>query len=210
MSRSPSSVLDEPMLLARLGGNRALALGLLREFYVTHADVVHRVRAALRAEALPDAFRLLHRTAGTAANLGLAQLAAVAAQAETAVSAAIKDGRAGAGLLDLDAVERCLHEALAEIQGIEERLSDRPLPPAARPDSRRRAELMARLNAQLRASDLEALDTAADLAPLLGPDAGPLSSALARLDFVEAAGILGALTIREGEPRCPSSRPARC
>ena len=73
-----SSALDETMLLSRVSGNRSLAVGLLREFYVTHADVVHRIRAAIGARADDDAFRLLHRTAGTAANLGLAQLAAVA------------------------------------------------------------------------------------------------------------------------------------
>lgn len=208
-----ASVLDEPMLLARVGGNRALARGLLREFYVSHADVVHRVRAALNAEALDDAFRLLHRTAGTAANLGLGPLAGAAGDAENVVRDATR-GRADIDSLRLDDLEHHLHDALAAIQGAESRLDDRPAAVQRNPvvsDARRRADLIARLNDQLRLNDLQALDTAASLAPLLGPEAETLTSALARLDFAEAAGILGSLTIREGETRCQSSPPpARC
>lgn len=226
MPPDPAPVLDEPMLLARVGGNRALARGLLREFYVSHADVVHRIRAALGAEALDDAFRLLHRTAGTAANLGLGPLAAAAGQAEEVVRAATRKAGDLHALnlqaLDLDTVERRLHQAMAAIQQTGERLADSA---AVAPggegggggggghaaDRSRRAMLLARLCEQLQTSDLQALDTASDLAPLLGPEAAALAAAVARLDFAEAAGILSSLTIPEGETRCQSRPPqARC
>jgi HPt (histidine-containing phosphotransfer) domain-containing protein len=181
------------MLLSRVGGNRALALGLLREFYVSHADVVHRVRCAVQARANEDAFRLLHRTAGTAANLGLNQLAAAAGRAEEVMHHSPRGRRVAAGL-DLDSVERCLHEALAEIQAAEIRLSDAPAgPPGIAISPGEVAALMHRLAEDLRASRLDALDVAATLAPHLGTAGTPLSAALARLDFVQAAGILGAL-----------------
>lgn len=219
MPPTPTAPFDERMLLARVGGNRALARGLLREFYVTHADVVHRIRAALGAQALDDAFRLLHRTAGTAANLGLSPLAEATGRAEIIVRAAV-DTKAGGGTpglasLNLDDVETLLHEALSAIQEAEAGLTAPagPVSPTApnAEQSARRADLMGRLEEQLRVNDLQALDTAAALAPFLGPEAEPLASALARLDFAEAAGILGSLTIREGEPRCPSRLPPeRC
>lgn len=204
-----SSALDETMLLSRVSGNRSLAVGLLREFYVTHADVVHRIRAAIGARADDDAFRLLHRTAGTAANLGLAQLAAVAARAERVIHDALRRGTTIVGL-DLDAVERCLNEALAEILAVEARLNDSPggqpvAPPGSQPvapmDAERLAGLMARLAEDLQAARLEALDRTAILASHMGPEAEPLSAAVARLDFVEAAGILRGLQQRDGDPR---------
>ncbi len=205
MQACPSSALDETMLLSRVAGNRSLAVGLLREFYVTHADVVHRIRAAVGARADDDAFRLLHRTAGTAANLGLAQLAAAAARAEQVMHDALRRGTKVVGL-DLDAVERCLHEALAEILAVEARLTapcDAPCdaPPVAPLDTERRADLMAQLAEDLQAARLEALDRVALLASHMGPEAAPLSAAVARLDFVEAAGILKALQQQHGDPR---------
>lgn len=201
MQACPSSALDETMLLSRVAGNRSLAVGLLREFYVTHADVVHRVRAAVGARADDDAFRLLHRTAGTAANLGLAQLAAAAARAEQVLHDALRRGTKVVGL-DLDSLERCLHEALAEILAVEARLTAMTVTAPIVPlDTKRRIDLMARLAEDLQAARLEALDRATLLAAHMGPEAAPLAAAVARLDFVEAAGILKALQQQDGDPR---------
>lgn len=191
MSRACGPTLDEPLLLSRVGGNRRLALTLLREFSATHGGVVAEARRALRRGDANAAFRLLHRTAGTAGNLGLGPLSAAAARAEDALRATLAGGEAGA-VPDLDAVEhrmRDAKDAIAEILA-EDDPATRNAAPA---DVRRHNALLARLAEEVSSFSLSALDTAAELAPLLGEDGDRLADALARLDFPEAAGILGAL-----------------
>lgn len=189
-------VVNEALLLARLGANAALAASLLRDFVAMHGeDGVQPIETAVVEGRLADAFHLTHQLAGTSGNLGLERLAATAKRAEGVLSAALKAPAPAASrlsALDLDAVEHALCEALVGCRLTAGRLeagscavTEGGALGTGMVDALRR-----RLLEEVCDNRLEALDTLEEAAPYLGPELADLRGALARLDFTTAAVIL--------------------
>jgi len=71
--------------LARVGGNRVLYKKLLLQFAHSNADTPDKLKNALATGDVKEASRWLHTVKGVAANIGANQLAAAAADLETAL-----------------------------------------------------------------------------------------------------------------------------
>jgi two-component system sensor histidine kinase/response regulator len=71
--------------LARVGGNRKLYTKLLLQFAASNSDTPNKLRNALGRGDFQEASRLIHTVKGVAANIGANDLAAAAAQLETAL-----------------------------------------------------------------------------------------------------------------------------
>ena len=86
--------IDTASALKRTGGNPRRYESLLRKFAQFSANGVQEIRAALAVGDVPTAARAAHSLKGSAANLGAASLAEVAAKAEVALTkgAGIENG----------------------------------------------------------------------------------------------------------------------
>jgi two-component system sensor histidine kinase/response regulator len=80
--------IDVDTALARLGGNYEALVALLKRFDHSQGGTVAEVRTLLAAGQRQQAAQALHRLRGVAANLGAAEVARLAAQAETALHGA--------------------------------------------------------------------------------------------------------------------------
>jgi len=191
--------IDTASGLRRTGGNLDRYRTLLLRFTENQAEAPDVIRAALKSELQETAERTAHTVKGTAATLGIQDLAEKAAKME----AAIKTG-AALGDLDIDGFQASLEAAVTAIQAAlaataePVKTNTAPKPPA---DLRRLAAPMGRLLALLKADDGEALDYWTDIHPSLSAaldasDLNRLGRLVGNFDFTAAVSELEGLMRR--------------
>jgi CheY-like chemotaxis protein/HPt (histidine-containing phosphotransfer) domain-containing protein len=109
--------IDIDAALARLRGDRALLLKLLRQVGRAHAEDADRIRAALDVGELEQARTMAHTLKGVAGNLSMGTLQRRAAALESGLAAALKTKQPNQPELETRLTE--MREALADVvQGI--------------------------------------------------------------------------------------------
>ena len=192
--------------LGRMGHKMALYVGMLHTFLGDMGGMAPALEQQLQEHDAASAQRLLHTLKGLAATLGLTTLSAQAASAEKQ----LKTAPVGAQVLTptlvkemvqaMQSARQSVHTLLALLE--EEKSADAPTPtdPAATSTDLEtvRATLQA-MATQLRASDMQALETMALLqAQWPAAQAGALErlqQAIANLDFEAALAACNALEI---------------
>jgi two-component system, sensor histidine kinase and response regulator len=172
----------------RLGGNLPMFKSLLGRMVEQFADTVARTQAELDSGRRDDAARLVHTLRGVAGNVSAVQVAAAAAQVETA----LRDNRDAQvpGLLSelavaLDSLCNSIRSALAEDKTV---AVESPVAPW---DDNAITELMTALSA----NNIKALDQFAALRPSLDARYGAgasaaIAAAIQKLHFAEAVAAL--------------------
>jgi signal transduction histidine kinase/DNA-binding response OmpR family regulator/HPt (histidine-containing phosphotransfer) domain-containing protein/HAMP domain-containing protein len=159
--------------LARVGGNRALYMSLLRQFVNGHGATVEEVKRALAANDLPLAERLAHTVRGVAGNIGAADVHAAAG----ALEKAIRD-RSAASVLEEDTARLAamLDPLVSRLRVVLTRSAPvAPPPPASPASASESGEAATRLLGLLSDGDPGATDFveahASALHALFGPEA---------------------------------------
>lgn len=179
--------LDAVAGLRRAGGKMAFYRKLLRQFLASQGGV-HDINVALAAANFPLAARLAHVLKGCAANVGAAQLAQLAAEADDVIREQGNGKRTKLCLMRLDASLDAFCTALAAALGMPE-MGDGPALPSAR--------IVAELAARLRRCDGEVTDYFEAHADVLrgtlpASDFDALATAVRNYDFSAALARLGA------------------
>ncbi len=178
--------------LDRFGGNYASFVNMLKRFESSQGSALSEVRALVASDARAQAVALVHRLRGVAANLGAAEVAALALDAEQALRSA--------GEAELMVRLATLETALAKVFKTARALDMPAAPSAARPPARADAalgdadlqEALANLLALLQNNNMKALSAYAALRPaidaqLSAADAAALAEAISTLGFASAA-----------------------
>ena len=175
--------------LARLGGNQALYRSLLRQFAGENNQIAVRLSALLNSRDLRGARLVAHTLKGVAGNLGIVDLAVVAALLETAF---LRDDlvTARTGLADL---ERQLALVLVSLADLEQILPAEPRYAGAVPATEELPVLCEELTRLLLTRNLQALNLFDRLHSTLerhcpAETVHKLTLSMDRLNFAEAMG----------------------
>lgn len=189
-----SDIFDWPALLSRVNDNAGLAQRLLVSFFAEHQHGASLAQTALATGGPAEARRLVHRIGGSAANLGLPQVASAARTCEAmllhgAAPQAEPWRLAVTHLQDMIASGQARVDAILAAQPADEAPAAGGAVPAGSDD----AEVLAvHLTTLLAASDLSALAVAEQwrrsVASTSRTDA--IIAAIRALDFAHAAALL--------------------
>ena len=175
--------------MARLGGNQALYRSLLRQFAGENNQIAVRLSALLNSRDLRGARLVAHTLKGVAGNLGIVDLAVVAALLETAF---LRDDlvTARTGLADL---ERQLALVLVSLADLEQILPAEPRYAGAVPATEELPVLCEELTRLLLTRNLQALNLFDRLHSTLerhcpAETVHKLTLSMDRLNFAEAMG----------------------
>jgi two-component system, sensor histidine kinase and response regulator len=176
---------DTQSALRRTGGNRKRYESLLRKFAQPNAAGVQDIRSALATGDVEAAARAAHSLKGTAANLGAAALADVAAKVETAIN--LRQGVDEA----LGALAGSFDTVLAAIRAALPAEQVAPVAGAASADPSTVRQPLTRLAKLLKNDDGDAADFILDARPVLSQvlrevEIDTLSEQVGNFDF-EAA-----------------------
>jgi PAS domain S-box-containing protein len=182
--------LDSESGLRRVLGKKSLYSSMLRKFVVGQKNAVAELRAAFARGELDNAARIAHTTKGVAANVGAAQVQALAAEIERAVTEPAQRDK-------LEALLDALAHSLGElIEALEQALPEEApaVPVAVAPGELR--SVCAKLGSLLADNDAEAIDVLARNAALLS-SAYPgryrrIDDAIKSFEFEAALAILRA------------------
>ncbi|MCA1908911.1 MAG: response regulator [Magnetospirillum sp.] len=177
--------------LSRVMGNAALYRKLLLDFLARHGDDGECIRASMAAGEWSQAAAQAHALKGVAGNIGAQALY----EATRALETALKMERREQAETLLPSLTAQLHEVVAGLAAIEVAPAAMPVPSVvAAIDVTPQVD---KLSALLAASDMAALDAAAELAGLLDPPRalafGAVKDAIDILDFDAASEKLAAL-----------------
>jgi HPt (histidine-containing phosphotransfer) domain-containing protein len=189
--------IDLRATLPRFGGNFAGFVALFKRFESSQGGTLDEVRMLLRGADRSGARQLVHRLRGVAANLGAAELAALALDFEQALRSA-SDAELLMRLAQLDAAMRTVLDAARELQA----------PPTGAPagaPGMPQPELetaLADLLALLQNNNLKAMAAFEALRAALGAQLAPaglaaLGEAIDTLSFAAAAGLVQDLMTRK-------------
>ena len=200
--------IDLDAALKRLAGNYPAFVGLLKRFENSQGGAVTEVRALLGRDKRHAAAQVLHRLRGVAANLGAADIAAYARQAETALTEARES--------ELAALLAALEQAIAVVTDAARVLPlplPWPVPPAAGAPHAAGdgaagsgpaidlAQALAELVSLLQNSNMKALTHFQALRPALvrdgSADVPALANAIETLDFAAAEKVVQAMLKRK-------------
>ena len=189
---APLAGIEVEAALARLGGNYAALVALLKRFEQSQGGAVAEVRALLAAGQRQPAAQVLHRLRGVAANLGAAEVARLSAGAEHAL-------QHDADSLALAAALRQLEQALDLVTRTARSLAG---PAAEAPASHTTPsdllQKLAELQSLLQNNNLRALEAFRALRPALAAaTADALGEAVDTLNFKTALGMVEDLLQRK-------------
>jgi PAS domain S-box-containing protein len=190
--------------LERVGGNRKLYARLLAEFASSQAAAAERIRHAVELSDYEEAARQAHTLRGSAANLGMADLALVAGDVELA----LRHGRLEIYAMAVGDLEGQLAVVMSSLADLS---LAAPTAPAAAGTNGAQAfdregamEQLARLRKLLEAGDFEASATVDELAKRCGGRFGSEVEALRQhvdtLDFTSALEIADAIARQCAQP----------
>lgn len=193
--------LDMAAGLRRVLDKRPAYESLLRKFVAGQAGAVHATRTALSAGQRDEALRTMHTLKGTAATIGAAPLAKLAAAVEEAIGQ-----KAPATTIDmlLNPVEAACQALVAALRTAlppedEGGATTAAGAPQAPIDAAAAQRLLARLDALLADDDSDAIELFKESTPalkaLLGPAYTGMKRALESYDFVDALATLRATGI---------------
>ncbi len=192
--------IDMATALARLGGNAALLLSMLRRFNSEHAASSARLQTLLAQGERVQAEHLLHRLRGVAGNLGALQVAACCSRAEQCLQTSLDDTALD---VQLAALAQALHAIAAATPPAPTDMASAGAGSgvvAPEASAAQLAQTLAPLQTLLQNNNLKALDLLAQLTSTLAPQALPASlvSAIETLDFAAALTMLDELLQRKG------------
>ncbi|NCT85233.1 MAG: response regulator [Comamonadaceae bacterium] len=181
-----AAILEPEAALRRLGGRRGLYERLAKSFAQDAPAELEALGRHLQQSGRTDAMRVLHTLRGLAGAIGASALAAAAGRQEQA----LRDGATLEAAVDRAALGALLDDSLAALAPWTSPAE--PPPEVAAPPRAAGGPLEAlrRLRLLLVERNMRSVaaceQLAADHASQLGPELGPLSAAVARLDFVKA------------------------
>lgn len=190
--------IDLAGLLRRVGGNREVARRLLGNFWSSQSDATDRIEERLQGGHAAEARRLAHTLAGTAGNLGLAEVRVRAKELEAVLVGDEIDAQASDVRLALDRLVASLGAASTAIDGLLSRWQvAAPVSPGGSVDHAALQRCIAALRADIDASDLAAMERLeplrAALAGALPEACEALAAAVQTLDFAAALSALDRL-----------------
>jgi signal transduction histidine kinase/DNA-binding response OmpR family regulator len=187
--------IDTKSALRRTGGNRMRYEALLQKFAGQSTGSVTEIRAALSAGDTQTAARAAHSLKGAAANLGVIEVAELAAKAEAAIQAGQSAGES------LQSLESSLASAVAAIRAAlpDQTATAAGVAPSGDPATVR--EPLKRLNELLKNDDGDAADFILEARPRLAgalteAELSALSAQIGNFDFAAALHSISTITAR--------------
>ncbi len=193
-----ASGIDMPSALARMGNNAELYARVLKSFIEELSATPHQLAESTTNQTPQHSARILHTIKGLSATVGAMQLSAIAAQCEKTMltspdpqhaaetsqhmCTAIEQATPGFHLL-LSALQAAEQAASATVPGVSATVE-------APVDATALVSILQNLAGQLAGSDLQALNTMAQLRQLCGPamhaQLEPLDACVSSMDFEQA------------------------
>ncbi|HAT51333.1 MAG: response regulator [Nitrospirae bacterium] len=155
---------DVRMGLQNVGGKRRLYLNVLENIYRGYRDIAGKIRSALEADDMTEAYRLAHTFKGTAGTIGAMSLHVASQRLESVLKLGVTE-RIEVLLTpfsqEVDRVMTALEPLLANIESA--RISQSSSPSVAQPfDAKHLKSVLLRLDTLLDEGDSEALNLVAD------------------------------------------------
>jgi two-component system sensor histidine kinase/response regulator len=199
--------LDTKDGLARVAGNQALYVKLLRAFAAEQASVVERIGAALAGNDTATAERLAHSLKGVAGNLGAMAVHAAAGEIERLIR---EQGTATETSAALDGLRAALGPLLAQLTALTPAAPAGPAVPAVAADPVRTRAALTRLAEMLDDFDAGAAEFVEQNSLCLQPAFAPetwarFTSAISSYAFADALVLLQGVTKPDRFPRPPAA-----